>query len=217
MDEIRLAKAPPHDTRGPFSWGSWDGALAIVELLDDRFDPDTCERLYAVRFATVGGKHPVPSIPDYDLGMPVNVARPDLPYTETTFKLGIFGNRRHIPLGGFTAAVRYRVPTTLREMTDAEHRALRRLLSDRHVVDARETKLTPATWRRLFERTFAEVQAGPVEEANEADRILVRMGVDTCDDAAASAGWRSLRERGLFTEARNGRIKWIVPGKEGNR
>lgn len=214
MDEIRLAKVPPHDTRGPFSWGSWDGALAIVELLDDRFNVDTCERLYAVRFATVAGKHPVPSIPDYDLGMPVNVARPDLPYTETTFKLGTFGNRRHIPIGGFSPGCLFRVPTTLRDMTDQEHRFLRRSFSDRHVVDVRETKIAVATWRRLLDCTFAEVQAGPVDEANEADRLLVRMGVDTCDDGTADAGWRSLRERGLFREARNGRIQWIIPGQE---
>lgn len=209
----RLPKPPPYVSRGPFEWGAWDGALAMVQHLPDRFDTRTCERLITVRFATVGGKFPVPSIPDYDIGMPINVARPDLPYTQTSFKLGQLGNRRHIPMGGFSELHYFRIPVSLRDMTDDEHRALRRLLHEQRAVDARETKLSASVWKRLLSMSFADVQRGPVDEANEADRLLCRMGVDTCRDGVAEEGWREVRARGLYRETRNSRVQWIIPGK----
>ena len=107
MTLIHKAVAPPHESRGPLEWGSWDGALAIVDFDVERLQIDMstleCSRVFFVRYATdEKGNHPIPSIPEYDVGMPVNVARPDLPYTRTTFSLGRFGQKRHIAMGGFT-------------------------------------------------------------------------------------------------------------------
>lgn len=208
MEETLLKNPPVFESRG-FSWGAWNGALAIVERIDDRFGADvsTPTRLYAVRFATVNGLFPVPSM-ETDLGMPVDIARPDMPYTQTTFRLGRFGQRRFIPMGGFSELHMYRVPVSLRDMTDQEHRFLRRICSDRHMVEVSSGK--KSVWLDLLSQTWLQVQAGPVEPANAAERLLTKRGVDTCDDVSASAAWEGIRERGVFHVSKNDRILWVI-------
>jgi len=212
---VHLDTEPVHVSRGGLQWGSWEGKLAIVDRYDDRFDVEKMERCYVVRFALdVHDRKPIELTErafERVIGLDVCVRDPRAPYEKTTFEIG---NRMYNPseyiLGTFSAPIEYRVKVTLAEMSDAEHFKLAHSLRDRGYVVI-ETKRTAKQIKAMLARSFADLQADHYEIANEADRILVRTGYNTsASDEGCNFAWARLRKRGVFVEARSGRVKWIL-------
>jgi len=215
MEVKHLEKAPEYISRGPFAWGAWDGKLAIVDPYPERFDAEKMERSYVVRFALdVHDRNPIvlsERALERVIGLPVTVRDPHAPYEKTTFEIG---NRMYNPseyiLGTFSAPIEYRVKVTLADMTDKEHFALARSLRDRSYVCI-ETKRSAKQIKAMLARSFTDLQGDHYEIANEADRILVRTGYNTsASDEGCNFAWAQLRKRGVFVEARSGRVKWIL-------
>ncbi|NJN64281.1 MAG: hypothetical protein HC882_04970 [Acidobacteria bacterium] len=216
---MRLKKAPPHATRGGLHWGSWDGALAIVDVYSERFDAARMERCYVVRLALDLHERKPIRLTDRAfervVGQRVNVRDPSARYEETTFEIG---NRVYDPInaisGTFAPIVEYRVKVSLVDMTDEEHRTVLRTLSERHFVRI-ETRRSARQIRDMINRSFTELQNDYCcEIANEADRILCRdLRFDTGRStmAGCDAAWSGIGRRGVYVETAKGRIKWILP------
>lgn len=215
METIRLDKAPEHTTRGGLHWGAWDGKLAIVDHYSERFDAEKMERCYVVRFALdVHDRNPIALSErafERVIGLDVRVRDSRAPYEKTTFEIGsrMYNPSEYI-LGTFSSPIEFRVKVSLAEMADAEHFALARSLRQKGFACV-ETKKTAKQIKAMLSRSFTDLQGDHYEIANEADRILRGSGYDTsASDEGCNFAWAQLRKRGVFVEARSGRVKWIL-------
>lgn len=213
METVHLDKGPPCESRGGLLWGSWDGKLAIVDRYTESFDPEKMERCYVVRFALdLNERTPIVLTAreaEHFIGRDVRVLNSRVPYEQTTWTLGSqhYADYR---TGGFSGATQFFVKTTLTELSDQEHARLVRLLWARKWLRV-ETKRTQKVLKAMLARSFTDLQADHYEVANEADRILRAAGFDTCkSNDECDRAWADLRKRGIYCEARNGRVKWFI-------
>jgi hypothetical protein len=217
MQTVRLAELPPHTSaRGGLRWGAWDNKLAIVDRYPERFDAETLERSYIVRFAAdTHTREPIVLSErafERVIGLDVRVRDPRVPYEKTTFEIG---NRLYNPseyiCGTFSAPVEYRVKLSLVDMGDDEHFMLIRSLQARGFVRI-ETKRSKKQIEAMLARSFTDLQDGEHETANEADRIVRACMSTSHMNGDADAVWQSLRNRGVFVLTRAGRVKFSIPG-----
>jgi hypothetical protein len=209
-ETVRLAKAPSHTTRGGLYWGAWDGHLAIVDIRG--FDTETMERCYVVRFAVdVHTREPLALTEralERAIGLEVRVRNPHVPYEQTVFEVGnrVYNPSEYIQ-GTFAPPIEYRVKLSLSDMTDEEHYALLRSLRARGFMRI-ETRRTAKQIKAMLARSFAELQ--DEDEADEAHRILLTIVPSRLTDEVCDTTWKNLRSRGVYTETRAGRVKWLI-------
>lgn len=198
-----------YEARGYSTWGSWNGFLAQVVHEYDKFDPREFKRIFHVRFAVDGGSR-VPVKP-IDIGMPIIVSNQMTSYDKVTFKLGRLGSSTYIPEGRFSPLEKMEVPVSLREMTEHEHMLLRTRFYEEKRVHVDST-LKKKSWEALMKLSYLECQELDSERANAVDRLVSRTANCRSDDDSTRV-WEEIKSRGLYSESRDGRVKWFLEAK----
>lgn len=208
-----FAKLPPKtDIRHETRLSSWGGKLAVVRdpsQKEDDFDPKTMTHAFLVMYAVdPTSKKPLSASDHKFVDEYFDADNPSAPMTKTLMTVQKVG-ATHKFYFRLKPAILYRVKTTLRDMGDEDHFTLGRYYVSKGYEDVSDLDLKKGDWVKVLKMTFADIQEKlHYSVANEVDMFLDKRGVDTTDDHAAEAAWAKVK--GVYTTARNGRIKFVV-------